>query len=214
MTSSSSPPEVIDNSPAMDAEAKATDILTTTRFIGQVKWFNITSGYGFITACNNADIFPKNEKGENDVFVHFSSIRNTTTKTGSPFLMQGEYVEFSVIRAETPKVNKDGKVYEYHADDITGLFRGTLFCDHFNYNHFLNYVGVGGGGVGGGVSGGGAAAAGRRRGGVSSGDSKKHIGGGPSKIHPSSNNAVDTTADEGGEFQKVTYKRILTAKTK
>lgn len=114
------------------------DILSI-RFIGQVKWFNITSGYGFITACNNTEILPKNDKDECDIFVHFSSINKSSAKNKTPFIIQGEYVEFSVIKPETPKVNKEGKVYEYHANDITGLFRRTLFCDHFSYNSYMNY---------------------------------------------------------------------------
>lgn len=126
-----------------------TEDIFEMRFIGQVKWFNITSGYGFITCCNYKDIFPKNDKGDTDIFVHFSSITKSNQKIKTPFLMQGEYVEFSVIKPETPKVNKEGKVYEYHADDVTGLFRGSLFCDFFTYNNFNNYLNnVGGGGGG------------------------------------------------------------------
>jgi CspA family cold shock protein len=52
------------------------------RVQGVVKWFNSTKGYGFISR----------EEGE-DVFVHFSSIRDTG---GFRTLEEGQKVEFAV----------------------------------------------------------------------------------------------------------------------
>lgn len=49
---------------------------------GRVKWFNNSKGYGFIE-----------QPGEQDIFVHYSSISGDGYKT----LIQGEEVEFEVL---------------------------------------------------------------------------------------------------------------------
>jgi CspA family cold shock protein len=59
----------------------ATDNQSTHREYGQVKWFNASKGFGFITR----------ENGE-DIFVHFRSIRGD----GHRVLKDGQRVEFSV----------------------------------------------------------------------------------------------------------------------
>lgn len=51
------------------------------RFVGTVKWFNASKGYGFIGQ----------ENGE-DVFVHFSAIK----ADGYRRLEKGQKVEFSI----------------------------------------------------------------------------------------------------------------------
>ncbi len=51
------------------------------RYIGTVKWFNATKGFGFIGR----------EDGE-DVFVHYSAIRMDGYRT----LEEGQKVEFSI----------------------------------------------------------------------------------------------------------------------
>lgn len=58
----------------------------TERYYGQVKWFNQSKGYGFITQ----------ENGE-DIFVHYSGIEGE----GFKVLAEGQRVEFEV--EETPK---------------------------------------------------------------------------------------------------------------
>ncbi|KPL84667.1 cold-shock protein [Thermanaerothrix daxensis] len=55
----------------------------TERYIGTVKWFNGSKGYGFIS-----------REGGNDVFVHFSAIRGDGYRT----LEEGQVVEFSIER--------------------------------------------------------------------------------------------------------------------
>lgn len=50
---------------------------------GIVKWFNSEKGFGFITV-----------EGEDDVFVHFSSIQGEGFKT----LEEGQKVEFDVTQ--------------------------------------------------------------------------------------------------------------------
>ena len=52
---------------------------------GTVKWFNSTKGFGFIT-----------REGQDDVFVHFSSIRGEGYRT----LEDGQTVEFEVVQDE------------------------------------------------------------------------------------------------------------------
>jgi cold shock protein len=52
---------------------------------GHVKWFNDEKGFGFISR----------ENGDDDVFVHFSSINGDGRKT----LMEGQRVEFTVDKS-------------------------------------------------------------------------------------------------------------------
>lgn len=49
---------------------------------GQVKWFNESKGFGFITPAD----------GSKDVFVHFSAIQDSGFKT----LAEGQSVQFSI----------------------------------------------------------------------------------------------------------------------
>ena len=51
------------------------------RFIGTVKWFNTTKGYGFLA-----------REGGEDVFVHYTAIRSQ----GFRNLTEGQKVEFSI----------------------------------------------------------------------------------------------------------------------
>jgi len=53
-----------------------------SKVTGKVKWFNNAKGYGFIE-----------QAGEQDIFVHYSSISGEGYKT----LVQGEEVSFEVI---------------------------------------------------------------------------------------------------------------------
>jgi CspA family cold shock protein len=77
------------------------------RTTGQVKWFNVKSGYGFITADGK------------DIFVHYSSIISSTSYK---YLLLGEYIEFEL----TNSVNEN---HVYQANDITGLNGGKLMCE-------------------------------------------------------------------------------------
>ncbi len=55
--------------------------MSDERFVGTVKWFNATKGFGFI-----------GREGGEDVFVHFSSIQ----MTGYKRLEENQKVEFSI----------------------------------------------------------------------------------------------------------------------
>jgi CspA family cold shock protein len=68
-----------------------------TRYAGRVKWFNNKAGYGFISSTKD---------GENtDVFVHHSAL--STTVDQFRYLMEGEYVEFSLspVNSDDEKVS-------------------------------------------------------------------------------------------------------------
>lgn len=74
---------------------------------GRVKWFNDAKGYGFI----------EREDGEDDVFVHYSSIRGE----GYRSLTEGSLVEFEIEgdakgpRASNVVVTKTGATTQSEA---------------------------------------------------------------------------------------------------
>ncbi|NUJ58463.1 MULTISPECIES: cold-shock protein [Halomonadaceae] len=74
--------------------ANLADVEDDDREIGEVKWFNVNKGYGFIT-----------RDGGDDVFVHFRAIRGKGHRT----LAEGQKVRYHVIE------NERG----YQADDVT-----------------------------------------------------------------------------------------------
>lgn len=83
------------------------------RFMGRVKWFNNKSGYGFITATSG-------DMDGTDVFVHHSSI--VVSNQQYRYLVQGEYVEFSLSEIV------DGK-HKYQTASVTGINKGMLMCE-------------------------------------------------------------------------------------
>jgi CspA family cold shock protein len=56
--------------------------MVTTKLKGQVKWFNESKGFGFITPAD----------GSKDIFVHFSAISDDGFKT----LAEGQNVEYAI----------------------------------------------------------------------------------------------------------------------
>ena len=81
--------------------------------LGQVKWFNNKSGYGFITITDG------DYQGK-DIFIHHSHIVVGTSQY--KYLVQGEYVNLQVEKAE-----KDG--HEYQAINVHGVKGGQLMCE-------------------------------------------------------------------------------------
>ncbi len=65
--------------------AQAPTSETADRYIGVVKWFNVSKGFGFIA-----------RDGEDDVFVHFRAIRGEGHRT----LVEGQRVEFSLVKRD------------------------------------------------------------------------------------------------------------------
>ena len=83
------------------------------RTIGQVKWFNTKTGYGFITALDG-------DHKDKDIFTHYSSLRVTDSQY--KYLIQGEYVELVVIKSTQGN-------HEYQSSDVTGIKCGGLMCE-------------------------------------------------------------------------------------
>jgi CspA family cold shock protein len=87
---------------------------TNERLLGRVKWFNNKAGYGFITVTDGSC-------SGNDVFVHHSSI-NSSAEGQYKYLVQGEYVEFSISKI-------DGGKHEYQSSNVTGIKGNKLMYE-------------------------------------------------------------------------------------
>ena len=87
---------------------------TVTKTTGRVKWFNNTSGYGFITAIDG-------DKTGEDVFVHHSGLM--TDEEQYKYLVAGEYVEFEWSEASSSDTHK------WQATGIRGVGGGKLMCE-------------------------------------------------------------------------------------
>lgn len=83
------------------------------KMLGQVKWFNNKAGYGFITVSDG-------ELANKDIFIHYTSIRVTNSQY--KYLVQGEYVEFSLVKSANDK-------HEYQATEVSGIKGGSLMCE-------------------------------------------------------------------------------------
>jgi len=81
--------------------------------LGRVKWFNNKAGYGFVTVTDGA-------RSGTDVFVHHSAINVDSQQY--KYLVQGEYVEFDLIKVESDK-------HEWQASRVSGIRGGKLMCE-------------------------------------------------------------------------------------
>ena len=90
-------------------------------FQGRVKWFNNKAGYGFITIIDGVDV---GDKVGMDIFSHHSAI--TVGEEQYKYLVQGEYVEFSLSPVEGSEEHK------FQAATIKGLKGGKLLCETRN----------------------------------------------------------------------------------
>ena len=86
------------------------------RYLGRVKWFNNSNGYGFITVTDG-------EKSGTDVFVHHSGV--VVSQEQYRYLVQGEYVEFEFIKPS-------GGKHELQAASVCGIKGGKLMCETRN----------------------------------------------------------------------------------
>jgi len=86
---------------------------------GRVKWFNNKSGYGFVTvilSSEDASLVGK------DIFAHHSSI--IVGKEQFRYLVQGEYVEFSMS-----KIEDDSSEHKFQTAKVRGINSGLLMCE-------------------------------------------------------------------------------------
>ena len=86
---------------------------STEKFTGRVKWFNNKAGYGFVTITDGS-------KSGSDVFIHHSVIKVDSEQY--KYLVQGEYVEFTLSSVE-------GGKHEFQAVDVCGIKGGKLMCE-------------------------------------------------------------------------------------
>ena len=83
-----------------------TDAQTETHMNGRVKWFNKKAGYGFISVIDGSGA---------DVFVHHTAV--LTEVEQYRYLVEGEYVKFTIKSGDT------------NAVDVTGPSGGKLMCE-------------------------------------------------------------------------------------
>jgi CspA family cold shock protein len=88
----------------------------TEKFTGRVKWFNNKAGYGFVTVTDGS-------KSGSDVFIHHSAIKVEGEQY--KYLVQGEYVEFTLS-------NVEGGKHEFQAGEVCGIKGGKLMCETRN----------------------------------------------------------------------------------
>ena len=86
---------------------------STCVYLGRVKWFNNKTGYGFISVTSG-------DRTGTDLFVHHTSI--DVSDQQYKYLVQGEYVEFEIINAETSE-------HEYQTRNVRGISGGKLMCE-------------------------------------------------------------------------------------
>lgn len=86
---------------------------TSEHLLGRVKWFNNKAGYGFVNVTDGP-------RSGTDVFVHHSAINVDAQQY--KYLVQGEYVEFDLIRVESDK-------HEWQASRVSGIRSGKLMCE-------------------------------------------------------------------------------------
>uniref|UniRef100_A0A6C0HZG7 CSD domain-containing protein n=1 Tax=viral metagenome TaxID=1070528 RepID=A0A6C0HZG7_9ZZZZ len=104
----------------------SSEMSSSSKTIGQVKWFNNKAGYGFITV--------KEEDGSSkDIFAHYTNLKADDSQY--KYLVQGEYVEFVLASLD------DGK-HEVQAKEITGINLGQLMCETRKLNSSVDQPNV------------------------------------------------------------------------
>jgi CspA family cold shock protein len=86
------------------------NVSSSERLSGRVKWFNNKAGYGFITVTEGI-------KSGTDVFVHHSSINVNTEQYR--YLVEGEYVEFGLTEVDN----------KCQVNNVSGIGNGKLMCE-------------------------------------------------------------------------------------
>tara|TARA_X000000950_G_C13536409_1_gene505780 strand:+ start:244 stop:609 length:366 start_codon:yes stop_codon:yes gene_type:complete len=92
--------------------------MPTDSYVGQVKWFNTKTGFGFITVRSDGDYTGK------DIFVHHSDLK--VAEDQYRYLVMGEYVEFSLMETDDE--------HQVKATTVSGILGGSLMCQVRNEN--------------------------------------------------------------------------------
>ena len=91
------------------------------KLAGCVKWFNMKTGFGFLTVVQS--VCGSDLKVGSEIFVHHSNVK--VAEEQYRFLAQGEYVEFNVSNVANGQ-------HSCQAVDVTGMFGGKLMCETRN----------------------------------------------------------------------------------
>lgn len=91
------------------------------KLAGCVKWFNMKTGFGFLTVVKS--VSGSELKVGSEIFVHHSNVK--VSEEQYRFLVQGEYVEFDVSNVANGQ-------HSCQAVDVTGMFGGKLMCETRN----------------------------------------------------------------------------------
>ena len=91
------------------------------KLAGCVKWFNMKTGFGFLTVVQG--VCGNELKVGSEIFVHHSNVK--VAEEQYRFLVQGEYVEFDVSNVANGQ-------HSCQAVNVTGMFGGKLMCETRN----------------------------------------------------------------------------------
>jgi cold shock protein len=119
------------------SSASSSGTSAPVRLTGRVKWFNNKTGFGFISVVGGNDQY----KDASEVFVHHSAV--TVSQEQYRYLVEGEYVEFSVVTTESGD-------HKFQAGDVRGVKGGKLFCET-RHEHRASHDGGAGAGAGAGT---------------------------------------------------------------
>jgi cold shock CspA family protein len=88
---------------------------------GRVKFYDANKKWGFIVPLDST----------NDVFVHEKDLRSRTPSGGAPFLVTGEYVQYTLCEANQDEPRD-------RAVNVSGLAGGPLLCENGTFT-FSSY---------------------------------------------------------------------------
>jgi cold shock CspA family protein len=91
------------------------------KMAGCVKWFNMKTGFGFLTVVQS--VSGSDLKVGSEIFVHHSNVK--VAEEQYRFLVQGEYVEFDASNVANGQ-------HSCQAVNVTGMFGGKLMCETRN----------------------------------------------------------------------------------
>ena len=102
----------------VSSSTPAVPAVSETKYTGRVKWFNNKYGYGFITVISTDET--ASVAIGTDVFAHHSEV--AVGEDQYRYLVQGEYVEFSVVKTTSGN-------HEYQCAKVRGIHGGQLICE-------------------------------------------------------------------------------------